>query len=182
MLRRLALFLLVLASMLCANLASAKTDMGTKTRVRAIDVAAQTFIEGRGRLKEESLRENGCAYGESALGNRLAAEGIGATGRVGEEALQALGGESQVFFRTSQGGRFVDQLVEGVAHESKVGYTSLTKDVARQIGKDAELLGTRQVEGYTWHFFQSPVTGRIGPSGPLQQALENAGIGVEVHF
>jgi hypothetical protein len=86
-----------------------------------------------------------------------------------------------VYFPTSQGGRFVDQLVEGIAHESKVGYQSLTPTIARQIAKDAELIGTHQIEGATWHFFQSPVTGLGGPSGPLQEALEAAGISVEIH-
>jgi len=106
---------------------------------------------------------------------------IGSTGKIGEQALQQLGGESQVFFRTSQGGRYVDQLVEGVAHEAKVGYQSLTPVIARQIAKDAELIGARQIEGATWHFFRSPVTGRVGPSGPLLNALEQGGIIVRIH-
>jgi RHS repeat-associated protein len=122
---------------------------------------------------------SGLRYAEDV---RDAARGaIGATGRVGEQALKALGGESQVFFRTSQGRRFVDQLVGRVAHESKVGYTALTRDVATQIAKDAELIGAGRIEGATWHFFQSPVTGVGGPSGPLRQALEQAGIGIVIH-
>jgi RHS repeat-associated protein len=110
-----------------------------------------------------------------------AAPRIGATGQVGEQALQALGGESQVFFRTTQGARYVDQLVGGVANESKVGYTTLTQSVTTQIAKDAELLNTGQVNGVVWHFFTSPVTGQVGPSGPLLQALQNAGITVVIH-
>jgi hypothetical protein len=108
-------------------------------------------------------------------------EAIGSTGKVGEQALKALGGEPQAYFPTSQGGRFVDQLVDGIAHESKVGYKSLTPTIARQIAKDAELIGTSQIDGATWHFFQSPVTGLAGPSGPLREALEAAGIVVEIH-
>lgn len=50
------------------------------------------------------------------------------------------GGESQVYFRTSQGGRYVDQLVNGIANESKVGYTTLTPDIHLQIAKDVELM------------------------------------------
>jgi hypothetical protein len=111
----------------------------------------------------------------------VAARGIGATGRVGEAALKALGGESQVAFRTSLGRRAVDQLVRGVAHESKVGYASLTKSVARQIAKDVELIGSREIQGATWHFFRSSVTGRIGPSAPLRQALEEAGMRIVIH-
>lgn len=47
--------------------------------------------------------------------------------------------------------------------------------------KDAELIATGQVRGATWHFFQSPVTGLGGPSAPLRQALEQAGIGIVIH-
>ena len=106
---------------------------------------------------------------------------IGATGEVGEAALRELGGESQVFFRTSQGARYVDQMVAGVAHESKVGYTSLTSRVARQIAKDAELVNSGQVQGAVWHFFRSPATGQVGPSGPLLTALKEAGITAIIH-
>lgn len=118
------------------------------------------------------------ATGSTSVATRGA---IGATGKVGEHALKALGGEPQAFFRTSQGGRYIDQLVNGIAHESKVGYTTLTKDVSRQIAKDVELIAGRDIQGSVWHFFRSPVTGVGGPSGPLRQALENAGIGVVIH-
>jgi RHS repeat-associated protein len=116
----------------------------------------------------------------AAPGGRLtAARGvIGATGRIGEAALKNLGGESQVFFRTSQGARFVDQLANGIAHESKVGYQTLNAQARSQIAKDVELTQSGQVGGVAWHFFQSPVTGLGGPSGPLADALRNAGINV----
>ncbi len=110
-----------------------------------------------------------------------APKAVGATGRLGEQALRGLGGESQVFFRTSRGSRYVDQLVDGIAHESKVGYTTLTRGISKQIAKDAELIATDQVRGVTWHFFQSPVTGFSGPSAPLRKALGDAGIGIVVH-
>ena len=106
---------------------------------------------------------------------------IGETGKVGENALKKLGGESQVPFRTSAGTRVVDQLAGNVAHESKVGYTSLSKTVSRQIAKDSELKATGQVKDVVWHFYQSPVTGEIGPSRPLESALRAAGIRFEVH-
>ena len=79
MLRRLSLFLLILASVVCSNIASAKMLEGAKTRVWAIDVAAQTFIGQREQLKKESRSENGYAYGEVASGNTLAADGVAAT-------------------------------------------------------------------------------------------------------
>jgi RHS repeat-associated protein len=107
--------------------------------------------------------------------------GIGATGQIGENALKSLGGESQVYFRTSMGGRYVDQLAGGIANESKVGYQSLTQDIQLQIAKDAELMQTGAVKGATWHFFTSPATGLGGPSQPLLNALQQAGIKVVTH-
>ena len=113
---------------------------------------------------------------------RTAQGRIGATGKVGEAALkQLVGGKSQVFFPTSTGARFIDQLAKGIAHESKVGRTSLTKAVKRQIAKDVELKGNDVIRGSVWHFFPSPATGKVGPTGPLKEALRSAGIGFKVH-
>ncbi|AZE64390.1 two-partner secretion domain-containing protein [Pseudomonas synxantha] len=107
---------------------------------------------------------------------------IGATGRIGEEALKPLGGQSQVTFQTTQGARVVDQLAPGsIAHESKVGYTSLDANTALQVAKDAELLRRGLVNGVTWNFFKSPVTGRVGPAAALEKALSEAGIKIKVH-
>jgi len=106
---------------------------------------------------------------------------IGATGKLGEDYLKTLGGKSQVYFNTSMGGRYVDQLVDGVANESKVGYTSLTKNINQQILKDAELMQNQDIQGATWHFFQSPVTGLGGPSQPLYNMLQQYGIDVIIH-
>ncbi len=119
--------------------------------------------------------------GSSGATNSASYSGIGSTGIVGESALQQLGGTSQYYFSTSLGGRYVDQLVDDVANESKVGYTSLTQSVQTQIAKDTELLQTGNVQGVTWNFFTSPVTGRGGPSGPLYNALQNAGFGVVIN-
>jgi hypothetical protein len=71
----------------------------------------------------------------------------------------------------------VDQFAAGVANESKVGYTTLTRFVQSQINKDAWLVANNpRVDSAAWHFFESPVTGLVGPSGPLREALTNAGI------
>lgn len=118
----------------------------------------------------------------TSLAGKAARSAIGATGKIGEKALKRLGGKSQKFFETSRGARFVDQFVNGIAHESKVGYTSLTKGIRRQIAKDVELMAKGDVNGVTWHFFKSPVTGKGGPSGPLRDALEKAGIKVIVEL
>jgi len=107
---------------------------------------------------------------------------IGVTGEIGEDALKLLGGQSQVMFQTSQGVRIVDQLAPGdIANEAKVGYTTLDASTALQVSKDAELLQTKAVNGVTWNFYTSPVTGQGGPSATLLKALTNAGIEVIVH-
>lgn len=99
------------------------------------------------------------------------------TGKEGEaEFARMFGGESQAYFKTSRGKRFVDQYAKGVAHESKVGYTSLNQRIKTQILKDAELINTGQITGAHWHFFTSGVTGKGGASQPLLDFLVNNGI------
>jgi hypothetical protein len=127
----------------------------------------------------------GAIFGQFA--KFLAAEGgafsaIGSTGKVGEQWLaENIGGESQAYFSTSQGARYVDQLADEIAYESKVGYQSLTPSIQLQISKDAELINTGVIQGSEWHFFTSPVTGVGGPSQPLLNALQQNGIGVVIH-
>ncbi len=108
---------------------------------------------------------------------------IGATGQAGQNALaQEIGGESQVYFQTSSGGRYVDQLVGGIANEVKVGYQSLTPSIRIQILKDVELIGTGEIKGAIWNFYQSPVTGLIGPSAPLGNFLNANNIPYILHY
>ena len=106
---------------------------------------------------------------------------IGSTGQIGEAALQQLGGESQVYFQTNLGARYVDQLVNGVANESKVGYQALTQSNQLQVLKDVDLMQSGQIQGSTWHFFTSPVTGLGGPSAPLANFLQQNGITTVIH-
>jgi RHS repeat-associated protein len=76
--------------------------------------------------------------------------------------------------------RVIDNLTPaGIAQEAKVGYTTLSKFVASQVAKDAELLATQRVASVQWHFWESS-TG-IGPSAPLENALKNAGIDIFYH-
>lgn len=52
-----------------------------------------------------------------------------------------------------------------------------------QIAKARALLETgEEVMHIVWHVFRSPTTGKIGPSGPLRDALRRAGIIVIEHF
>ncbi len=119
--------------------------------------------------------------GKAAKGLAKDHSKIGSTGKIGEEALKKLGGKSQQTFDTSQGKRIVDQFANGVIHESKVGYQSASDRIKTQIKKDAEIMKKEGVDGATWHFFQSPVTGKGGPSKPLMKELEDNNIKVEIH-
>ena len=81
---------------------------------------------------------------------------------------------------TSFGRRVIDNLTPGrIAQEAKVGRTSLTRRIRNQIAKDVDLLSTGAVEGVEWHFFGSS-TG-VGPTGPLREALVEAGIDIILH-
>jgi hypothetical protein len=111
--------------------------------------------------------------GTVALTERSA---IGATGKVGEAALAELVGGTKAYFPTGLGKRFVDNFAEGIAHESKVGYTSATNFVKREAAKDAWLVMNGDIKSAAWHFYESPVTGLVGPSGPLREFLQQLGI------
>jgi hypothetical protein len=91
------------------------------------------------------------------------------------------GGAREVSKSTSLGTRYLDNLVDGVAMESKVGRTSLSSRIELQISKDVELLNNpvSGVNSVEWHFFQGK-TG-IGPTAPLLQRLESCGITVCIH-
>ena len=106
---------------------------------------------------------------------------IGATGDYGEIELKKLGGESQVKYDTKFGIRRIDQLVGNHAHEAKVGYTTYRKFVKMQVKKDAELLNSKAIDDYTWHFYRSSVTGKVGPSKPLRKELEKNNIKYKIH-
>ena len=96
--------------------------------------------------------------------------------------LKNFGGKKQVFKKTSEGRRFIDVLdPNSVAHESKVGYTTATDFVKKQIRKDAELISSGDIEGARWHFFTSGVTGKVGPSQPLIDYLQEYNIPITIH-
>ena len=67
--------------------------------------------------------------------------------------------------------------------DAKVGYTCRTNFIRTQIEKDVWLMNKNPlVEKSVWHFYRSPITGKIGPSGPLMEQLDNAGIKIIIHF
>ncbi len=99
-------------------------------------------------------------------------EGRGATGDLGENYLKLLGGKQQVFFKTPFGGRFIDRLAGGIAHEAKVGRTAASKFVKIQLMKDIHLLKNKEVKEVIWNFFISPKTGKSGPTRNLEKLFE----------
>ncbi|MCR2803637.1 transglutaminase domain-containing protein [Paenibacillus soyae] len=117
------------------------------------------------------------------------------TGRGGEAFLRALAGVDKTpgttqFYRQisdpALGNRFIDvyDAASKTAYESKVGYMTLTDSIREQVLKDAWLLKNdpNTVQHVEWHFFTSGVTGRAGPSGPLEQFLTSNGITVVKHY
>lgn len=88
--------------------------------VKALDIASDM---GRGtRFLGKAVDKLDEVRGLSKVTDEIAFK----TGQQGEKHLVDLvGGESQVYFKTSYGGRYVDQLADGIAYESKVGYRSL---------------------------------------------------------
>jgi hypothetical protein len=99
-------------------------------------------------------------------------------GEWGETLLaQVLGnaGDPHVYFRTSLGGRYIDRLVNGIAHEAKAGINvSLTSSIQNQIRKDAELIARGRIQGAHWHFFQ-------GVEQAVLDFLTQHGISYTVH-
>jgi hypothetical protein len=146
-------------------------------------------ICGEGLITIASLASGGAAIAKGVQAISRVAQGakvveeasvitqnIGWTGKIGENALKQLGGESQVYFNTSQGARYIDQLAGGIGYESKVGRTSLTTSIQKQISKDVELINTSRIQASVWYFYRSPVTGKIGPSPSLASTLVSSGI------
>lgn len=106
--------------------------------------------------------------------------GIGATGKIGQEALlETLGGEPQASIWTNLGRRVVDVLSNGIANEAKVGRVNMSSDIADQIAKDAEIVSRGLA--VEWHFYSSPVTGLGGPSAAVEAALRKANIKIVIH-
>jgi hypothetical protein len=104
-----------------------------------------------------------------------------AVGDAGADAIAARypGAMREVTLQAESGIRRLDVLTpEGLAIESKVGRTSLTAATRQQIARHAELLNDpfSPVSSVEWHFLRSPTTGRYGPTAPLLEALEKAGI------
>ncbi|WP_102275579.1 pre-toxin TG domain-containing protein [Cytobacillus massiliigabonensis] len=106
-----------------------------------------TFVPGIGFVKgayEASMGHD--LLTDSSLSNKqrfYSSMGMIPGGAVGKAGKVAKGTGNIAF----SGGRYIDQLANGIAYESKVGYTSLTSRVKTQILKDAELIKKGQING-----------------------------------
>ena len=78
--------------------------------------------------------------------------------------------------------RIFDVLDNGVAHESKVGYVSLTKFTKRQIRKDAWLIKNGDLDGAHWHFLASGYNNKMGASKQVLNLLDEGGISYTIHL
>lgn len=77
--------------------------------------------------------------------------------------------------------RVFDAVVDDVAHESKVGFNSLTSSVRAQINSDAYLMEAGVIDSAHWHFYPSAHTSQLGASKPVLDLLEEKGIGFTIH-
>jgi RHS repeat-associated protein len=118
----------------------------------------------------------------------LGAEGASLAFRTGAEAeawvAKLYAGEQEVGVKTSLGWRKIDVLSGGRAHEVKVGFKQWGTEIWEQIRKDEEILVRKaetKIEQYTWHFFKSANTGKVGADPRVYEALNKAKILYEVH-
>ncbi|WP_409369204.1 hypothetical protein [Lysinibacillus sp. 38-6] len=111
------------------------------------------------------------------------------SGTAAEKYLETLVKSKEVHSRrnTDLGLRIIDVLdTSGIAHESKVGYVTLTKFVKKQIDKDYLLVkGTtgdaKEIKGAKWHFFKSDQTGKVGASKAVLKYLKSKGIPYKIY-
>ncbi|MBK8909915.1 MAG: RHS repeat-associated core domain-containing protein [Chlorobi bacterium] len=107
-----------------------------------------------------------------------------ANGKAQEAKFQQQnGGKNGVSIKTNQGARVVDNVKKDQANEIKTGRTPYSSRIQSQVKKDAEILKSNlgDIQGVTWHFYPSPVTGQVGPTLRLLNALQEHGIGVIIH-
>ena len=173
------LALLVAAIVVAAVPAAAGNRVGASTPVMINTVGVSADIGASQRLGKSVLKSGiVVATGVAAnSGSRIAANQ--AAGNAARDRLLAgyPGALPEQSFTTTAGVRRLDILTQGgLGIESKVGRTSLTATTRSQIAKDGLLLRNGDVTGIEWVFSRSGVTGQIGPTGPLADALSKAGI------
>ncbi|QXT61603.1 hypothetical protein [Tessaracoccus palaemonis] len=78
--------------------------------------------------------------------------------------------------------RRIDVLADGVAHESKVGYLSMSPGIRAQIESDACLIATGAIKSAHWHFFASAQSNTIGATKAIVELLDKHGIPFTIHM
>jgi hypothetical protein len=143
--------------------------------------AAPKALVGRTVLAAKVTSEG--RTGSQAVFGANSASRIGANQAAGDAARDSVaaghpGALIEQTFSTALGPRRVDVMTQtGIGIESKVGRTSLTATTQAQIAKDQWLMANnKDVAGIQWFFSRSGVTGQIGPTGPLADALTRARI------
>jgi hypothetical protein len=119
--------------------------------------------------------------GLSVSGVALTANTVG---KLGEAALEnTFRMKGQTAIQVSDGSiRIVDALIGGIANEAKVGYVALDTFTKTQILKDAMLLAEGgAVKAAHWHFFPSPITGKVGASENVLDMLRANNIGYTIY-
>lgn len=107
-------------------------------------------------------------------------------GREAEDFIRAgSGGRAKRFPAPVDGGKFriVDDFVDdGLVrvNEVKTGDGRLDTRAQTQINKDAYLVANGDVDDYTWNFFPSGRSDRVGPDADLLAELKAKGIAVKV--
>lgn len=130
-------------------------------------------------LPRATVQIVGSQLAKSAASRELVPVATKALGEWGESRLATfLGGQGVKplkAFKTPFGARYSDRMLNGISYESKAGLNvKLTRQIERQIAKDAYLIKRGRIDGAEWHFWR-------GAQPKLIQALQNAGIKAVVH-
>ncbi len=130
-----------------------------------------------GQAGIDLLKGADAAAGAARGGSTIVANKARGDAAAAAVARQFPGSRAAPTLQTPRGARRLDFVAPGGrGFEVKQGYTSYSARIREQVARDAELLRSGQVQSIEWQFVRSPVTGRVGPSGPLRDALDRAGI------
>ncbi len=78
--------------------------------------------------------------------------------------------------------RYPDAAIGRVGMEAKTGYQKYSKRIRDQIEKDAQLITSRELNDFEWHFFASGRSNSIGLDPRLLDELDKAGIRYFFHI
>ncbi len=156
--------------------------VGTTRLARsADDLRALDSTVGRRRLYKDVSQSAPNATRSTVRANQAA-------GNAARDAIAAREAPALIEqnLRVTGGLRRIDVLKQGnriVGIESKVGRTGLGRSgsrVRQELARDIKLLRSGQVDEIVWEFSRSARTGKIGPTGPLRQALKKHGITIRI--